>query len=96
MSEHTPTPYKYIPAKSGQPDGIDDAVGNPVVNNIGWADGPFIVRAVNAHATLMKALTDARGAIASLEYAAALDIGAIRNELLTNIDAALALAKAGA
>jgi hypothetical protein len=59
------------------------------------ANAAFIVKAVNAHADLVKALDDARSAIASLpEDALGMandDAGQwpIRDELLSNIDAAL-------
>lgn len=104
MTEHTPTPWKFVPwhVEEG-PSAFRAPAGHLVGNAASDADAEYIVKAVNSHSGLVSALRHARAAIATLEeYALG---GAvvehtdgsgpayqypIRDELLAKIDAALA------
>lgn len=52
---HSPLPWTYHNV-NGVKDWIEDANGNIQIENVGSLDGPLIVRAVNAHDALVKAL----------------------------------------
>ncbi len=94
MQEHTSTPWRLASHNPGTYSILAEEGPITVCPAIptGYADGTFIVRACNAHADLVKALTAASHALKSYQYGnSAIDLAKVTAEMCDAV-----ISKAGA